>query len=428
MFIHLVAGMALAAGTPSGTFATHGDDRLKALIEDALGANPRVLRAFADYQAARHRGPQEAALPDPTVSFIQFARTVETRVGPQQRMLSVSQGIPGLGKRAVKSQLASKSAEVQDEVYSATKAEIVLRVKHAYYELGYLDRALAKTRADEGLLEHFEEIARRRYAQGFGLQADSLRLQAQIMRAVHRRQQLLGRRVDLEAALNSLRDVPADTEISEVFLPHVPDLDLERESLGAIGRQARSEVRAAFRRIEENEKLVHLARIRHRPDLTLGLAWGNIRARGAQTAGPPIPGDGKDSYAVSIGVTLPLFRRKYDAGIREAAERLHAARLAYRDSTSMMDAEIRSLSFRIENTESQIRLFETTLLPQAEQALESTLAAYATGAIEVTGLLDIQRTLLDVQLGLARLQADYLKAVADLERAIGAAVPEEVQS
>ena len=183
-----------------------------------------------------------------------------------------------------------------------------------------------------------------------------------------------------------------------------------------------------MRRIEENEKLVHLARIRHRPDLTLGLAWGNIRARGAQTAGSPIPGDGKDSYAVSVGVTLPLFRRKYDAGIREAAERLHAARLAYRDSTSMMDAEIRSLSFRIENTESQIRLFESTLLPQAEQALESTLAAYATGAIEVTGLLDIQRTLLDVQLGLARLQADYLKAVADLERAIGAAVPEEVQS
>ncbi len=428
MFIHLVAGMALAAATLSGTYATHGDERLEALIEDALGANPRVLGAFADYQAARHRGPQEAGLPDPTVSFTQFARTVETRVGPQQRMVSVSQGIPGLGKRAAKSQLASKSAEVHDELYSATRAEIVLRVKHAYYDLGYLDRALAKTREDEALLEHFEEIARRRYAQGFGLQADSLRLQAQIMHATHRRQQLLGQRVDLEAALNSLRDVPADSEIGEVSLPPLPDLNLERESLADIGRRERSEVRAAFRRIEETEKLVHLARIRHRPDLTLGLAWGNIRARGDQPAGVPLPGDGKDSYAVSVGLTLPLFRRKYDAGIREAAERVSAARLAYRDSTSTMEAEIRSLTFRIENIERQIRLFESTLVPQAEQALESTLAAYANGTVEVTGLLDIQRTLLDAQLGLARLQADYLKAVADLERAIGAAVPEEMHS
>ena len=93
----------------------------------------------------------------------------------------------------------------------------------------------------------------------------------------------------------------------------------------------------------------------------------------------PLPGDGKDSYAVSVGLTLPLFRRKYDAGIREAAERVSAARLAYRDSTSTMEAEIRSLTFRIENIERQIRLFESTLVPQAEQALESTLAAYANG-------------------------------------------------
>ena len=428
MFIHLACGVILAAATLSGPYATHGDERLKTLIKDALEANPRVLQAFADYQAARHRGPQEAGLPDPTVSFTQFARTVETRVGPQQRMLSVSQGIPALGKRAAKSQLASKSAEVQDEVYSAARAEIVLRVKHAYYDLGYLDRALAKTREDEALLGHFEEIARRRYAQGFGLQADSLRLQAQIMRAVHRRQQLLGQRVDLEASLNALRDVPADAELGEVFLPPLPDLNLERESLAGIGRRSRSEVRAALRRIEETEKLVHLARIRHRPDLTLGLAWGNVRARGAPLAGMRIPGDGKDSYAVSVGVSLPLFRRKYDAGIMEATERLSAARLAYRDSVSEMEAEIRSLSFRIENIARQIRLFESTLLPQAEQALESTLVAYASGTIEVTGLLDIQRTLLDVRLGLVRLQADYLKAVADLERVIGAAVPEEVRS
>ena len=428
MFMNLVAGLALAAGTPSGTYSTHDDERLKALIEEALKANPRVLQAFADYQAARHRVPQEAGLPDPTVSFTQFARTIETRVGPQQRMIGISQGIPGLGKRAAKSQLASKSVEVSDELYSAVRAEIVLRIKHAYYELGYLDRALAATLEDESLLEHFEEIARRRYAQGFGLQGDSLRLQALITHAIHRRQQLLGQRVDLEAALNSLRDVPADTAIVEVLLPHLPELELERESLAEIARQARPEIRAASRRIEETEKLVHLARIRHRPDFTVGLNWGNIRARGIQPSGMPIPGDGKDSYAVSVGLSLPLFRGKYDAGIREATERLSAARFAYRDSNSEMEAEIRSISFRIETIERQLRLFESTLVPQAEQALKSTEAAYSNGTIEVTGLLDIQRTLLDVQLGLARLQADYLKAVADLERTIGAAVPEEVPS
>ncbi len=422
MFMHLVATMAMVVAPPPQTYATHGDDRLEALVEEALRNNPEVLGAFAEYQATLHRVPQATAMPDPSVSITQFARTVETRVGSQQRMLALSQRIPGLGKRAAKGQLASKAAAVSDEMYQATRADIVLRVKHAYYDLGFLDRALATSREDESLLEHFEEIARRRYAQGFGLQGDVLRLQAQITSAIHRRQQLLGQRVDLEAVLNTLRDLPADTPVAEVRLTEIPTLTLERESLAEIGRRERPELKAAFLQIEEREKQMHLARLQHRPDFTVGLSWGNIRARGVTVADMPIPGDGKDSYAISVGLTLPLFRGKYDAGIREAAESFAAARFAYKDSARKMESEVRSISFRIETIEKQLDLFERALVPQAEQALRSTEDAYSNGTVEVTGLLDIQRMLLDVQLGVARLQADYLKAVADLERTIGSGV------
>ncbi len=425
MSLQLVVGLALTAATASGTHATYGDKRLQAFIAEALQANPRVLQAFTVYQAARHRAPQEAGLPDTTVSYTQFARTVETRVGSQARMLSVSQGIPGVGKRAAKSQLAAKASEVDDQLYSALRDEIVQQVKHAYYELGYVDRALAATREDAILLEHFEAIARRRYAQSLGLQGDALRLQAQITRALHERQQLLGQRVALEATLNSLRDVPAATPVVDVVLPDLPELDLDRDALAALGRQVQPGLRAAMRRIEEAEKLVHLAKIRHRPDLTVGLNWGNIRARGVQPSGLEIAGDGKDSYAVSVGLSLPLFRNKYDAGIREAVEQLSGARFAYRDVIGQMDAAIHSISFRIETIQRQIRLFETTLVPQVQQALTATEAGYSNGTVEVTGLLDLLRTLLDVQLGLARLQVDYLKAVADLERVLGAAVPQK---
>ena len=423
MFMHLVAALALAAAPPLQTYATHGDDRLAVLIKEALQDNPDVLRAFADYQAALHRVPQATAVPDPNLTVTQFARSVETRVGSQQRMLAVSQSIPGVGKRAVKGQLASKAAAVSDELYRATQAEVVLRVKHAYYDLGFLDRALSASQQDEALLEHFEEIARRRYAQGFGLQGDVLRLQAQITNALHRRQQLLAQRVDLEAVLNALRDRPADTPVAEVHFADLPALHLDLESLAAIARRERPELRAAFLEIEEREKSMHLARIQHRPDFTVGLTWGNVRARGSTATDMLIPGDGKDSYAISIGLTLPVFRGKYDAGIREAAERYAAARFAYRDSARSMESGVRAISFRIETIKRQLDLFERTLVPQAEQALRSTESAYSNGTVEVTGLLDSQRALLDVQLGLARLRADYLKAVADLERTIGSGVP-----
>ena len=39
-------------------------------------------------------------------------------------------------------------------------------------------------------------------------------------------------------------------------------------------------------------------------------------------------------------------------------------------------------------------------------------------------LLDGERVLLDVQLGLAQLDSDYMKSLAEMERAIGAPFPE----
>lgn len=416
---------ALAAPIQGADYATHGDPLLKALIEEALNSNAAVLEAVELSRAARQRVPQAAALPDPTLSATTFARSIETRAGPQRAALSISQRIPGAGKRSAGAQLAAKSAELQDELYRTARADTVRQLKHAYHDLAYVDAALEASREDEALLGHFEEIARLRYARGVGLQGDALRLQARITRAVHARLELEGERVRLESALNHLRAAPADTPLPEVRLAKLPDLQLNAETLARAGRRSGPEARETLTRVEQSEKRLHIARIRHRPDLSVGLSWGNIRGRGPLAGGVALGIDGKDSYALSVGLSLPLFRGKYDAGIREAAAGLTAARLAHADSGLRTESEVRATSFRIATIRRQRNLYERTLLPQTEQALETTLAAYSNGTVEVTALLEVRRMLLEVRVGLARLQADGLKALADLERILGAAVPEE---
>jgi outer membrane protein TolC len=68
-------------------------------------------------------------------------------------------------------------------------------------------------------------------------------------------------------------------------------------------------------------------------------------------------------------------------------------------------------------------LFERTLLPQAQQALRSTEAAYSAGTLGVLDLLDSERVLLEVKLGLERLAHEYMKALAEMERTIGEPFP-----
>ena len=111
--------------------------------------------------------------------------------------------------------------------------------------------------------------------------------------------------------------------------------------------------------------------------------------------------------------------------MREAVARLEAAKAAYRRTVNEVDAAVRSTGVRLTMIGERTALFERALLPQAEQALRSTEEAYSAGTIGVLDLLDSEEMLLDVQLGLARLESDYMQALADMERAIGSAFPEE---
>lgn len=406
------------------TYATHDDRDLAALIEEALARNPGVREAFSTYQAARRRVPQVTTLPDPTLALTQYARTPETRVGPQTAVLSLTQRFPWFGKLSDQGKVAAKQAAVYDELYRARRAEVIRQVKLAYFDLSYIDRALAITDEERKLLSHYETLAQSRYSQGFGLQQAVVKLQAEITRVLNRSRELMRQRVDAEAVLNTLRDRPPHDPVAAVEDLPRPAVEIDTETLYRLGRERRPEATAAFLQIETEEKKVHLARRQYFPDFMLGASWGNVLGRRDEVGrmSPP-QGNGKDVYSVTVGVNLPIFRSKYDAGVQEAAERFSASREAYRGVVNQVELSVRSIGFRLTTVEEQVALFERALLPQAEQALRSAEAAYSTGTTGVLDLLDSERVLLDARLGLARLETDYMKGLAEMERAIGTAFP-----
>ena len=410
-------------------YATNGDPTLAALVAEALEKNPQVREALWDYRAAHERVRQVSALPDPMLSVTRHLRTPETRVGPQTSGISVSQRIPWFGKLSDQGKVAAKQAAAREEMVRARRAEVVRQVKLAYYDLAYLDRAIAITAEEEQLLRHYESLAQARYSQGVGLQQAVVKLQAEITRVRFRRQELLRKRFDAETALNALRDQPVHASIPAVGPVDRPVVKVDREQLQQIARIGRPEVKAALLRVESDDDSVRLARRQYWPDVVVGAAWGRIGDR-QDLAGRmrPPPMNGKDVFSVTLGVNIPLYRSKYDAGIQAASARHSAARQAYRNAVNDVDVAVRSAGFALEMIEEQIALFRRALLPQAEQALRSTEEAYSTGTTGVLELLDSEEVLLDVRLGLARLQADYMKTLAEMERAVGSAFPLEESS
>ena len=158
--------------------------------------------------------------------------------------------------------------------------------------------------------------------------------------------------------------------------------------------------------------------------MTLSAGFVNIDARDDLAALAMLPQDnGKDSYRFSIGINLPIQRKKYRAGVAEATETLIARRKDYLDLRNEMEFSIRDQVIRMETLRGQIDLFERVLIPQAEQTLLSTESAYETGQVDALDLLDSERVLLEVRLINARYNVDFLRALTDLERALGIKFP-----
>ena len=77
--------------------------------------------------------------------------------------------------------------------------------------------------------------------------------------------------------------------------------------------------------------------------------------------------------------------------------------------------------FAVEDAQRRVRLYETTLVPQARQTYESLLSRYATGAGDAGFLdvLDSVQTLLMFELELVRAARDWQVGAADLEYLLG---------
>ena len=422
LFAGACAAMILVfAGPPALANPPALDD----LISEALERNPAIRGAFARYRAALQKAPQATGLPDPQLGVTQYARSPETRVGPQSTMLSISQRFPWLGKLRTQGEVAEKEAAAAAAMFEAQKDETVRRVKVSYWDLGYVDRAAEIAEEDLGVLRLYETLAQARYSQGVGLQQAALKLQAEITQDQNRLHALRRRRVDVESELNALRDRDPATPIGKVELPAPPGLDLDPDRLQTVARNNQPELAAALLRIESDEKRIDAARKQDYPDFTLGAGYALVKERRdlPGVLSPP-PSNGKDVYSVTVGVSLPIYRRKYRAAVFEATEKFLASKEGYRDLWNRVRADLRALAFDLETMRDQIRLFETTLLPQARQALISGETAYASGEIQALDLIDSRRVLFDVELGLTQLRVDYLKSLAELERAVGAPLAE----
>ena len=402
---------------------------LQQLVAEVLARNPDVARARHRAAAAAARAPQVRALPDPIAAINVFVLPPETRVGPQQLSVSIRQKLPWLGKLALKEQAALYAAAAAEADIETIRLDLLTETRRLAYELSFLDAHEAIVKAERGALARFEKAAQARYAAGTGLQQEIVRIQTQITRTDTRLLDIAERRASLLAALNALRDRPADEPVGALALspsgdqggenlpePRAPVFD--RAGLRRHARARRPELAAADAEIARRQTLIELAEKSFRPDVTLGFSYTAVGRRddAAGRANPP-PDNGDDVFALTGSFNLPVWRRKLEAGVEEAQAGRWAAEENKRRILAGIERSIGDLTARIPLLFEHWQLLETVLRIQAREALRSAETAYSTGKLNAVDLLDAEVVLFEVRIATVRTRTDFAVAQAELERA-----------
>jgi outer membrane protein TolC len=353
----------------------------------------------------------------------------ETRTGPQVLTLSWVQALPWLGKFDLKEQAALLEASALHSDVEAARLELVTTVRSLYYDLAFFTRYKEITQDFLGHLRQHEEISQSRYATGIGASQDVVKIQAELTLAENLLLDIDQRRIDLEARLNDLRDRPASTVVLPAALPAGEEFRLDFRALREIAEQSRPEVTAVEARIAANEVRFKLAEKDFKPDFKVGLTYTFVDPRDdpAGVLNPP-DGNGDDIFGIQGGVSIPIWRKKLNAGKEQANELELSALEAKREVLAGIEAAIGDLLQRIPLAWQQLRLLEDILVLQAEESVKSAQSGYVSGTFNALDLLDAEHVLFEAETAIARARADYAIRLAQLEGQLGRPLPQSPTS
>ncbi|MCA9398915.1 MAG: TolC family protein [Candidatus Omnitrophica bacterium] len=390
------------------------------LIKEAENNNPKIQQAFHTWKAAEYKIKSVKSLPDPMATYGYFGEEVQTRVGPQEQKFGASQKIPFPGKLGLKGKAQAKQAQMLQQQYEAVKNEVIKDVKFVFYDLYWVDKAIEVNEEEKEILEKLENVAQRKYESNLVPQQAVIKAQVELSKIIEKLFLLKQNRQTLTVKMNSLLNRPMSQEMAKISQISNQEFDYTLEDIVKRTNHSRQEMVSANLAVEKAEYEKSLARMNYLPDFTLGAEYIEIGGGTTTQAN-----DGEDAWIGMVSVNVPIWFGKLKSEVEEKKAELAAAQENQKNVANQVSFEAQDFYFKITTYKDIVLLYETALVPQAEQAFDSTQISFETGTVSFLDWLDTERTYLQTRLAYYKAITDYNKSIAFLERVIGGSLQGE---
>ena len=386
-----------------------GQSELDNYLKIGAENNPGLKAKFSEYNAALEKVPQVGALPDPTASFGYFISPLETRVGPQRAKLGINQMFPWFGTLNAQEDVAIQRAKAKYEVFEEAKSKLFFDIKSAYFNIYFVKKGIDITRENISILNTFQQLALIKIETGKASAVDEMRVEMEINELENQLAYLVDSKWALEVQFNKLLNQSIENSIITPNLLWDKNLDLSKDViLDSILNQNHLVKQLDFKIASwRNQEVV--AKKLGAPKLSIGVDYAFI----GNSANPNLGSEnGRDAILFpKIGISIPIYRKKYKAMFNEATLYAEANEFKKVDKQNQLTSLFEKGFKDYKDGNRRILLFAKQLI-LADKSLSILLAAYSSDGENFEEVLRMERKVLKYTLELDKARADKNAAAA----------------
>jgi outer membrane protein, heavy metal efflux system len=422
---------------------------LESLLARADSANASLQAARDRVRAASARVRPAAAWADPMlmagIENLPLGAMKESSMGTTSssgavepmtmKVVGVTQTIPYPGKLGLRRRAAEREVDAARASADASRLAVARDVRTSFFELAYIDRALAIVERNRAVLGDVIQVTEAHYSSGTGGQQDVLKARVEAARLGETASALLEERRATSAELNATLNRDDTTSIPSAVVPEriaqaaiaadPTRVRFAAQTLGArtvdwpfpplsdlqdLAVRQNPTLRESEANIAAQTARAELARKGSRPDFDVSFRYGQRNQ---------LP----DMIAAEVSIPLPIHKRaRQDQEVEEARAELSAMESDRLAKVNSIRAQVARLVSQLERSRTQLAIYTKAILPQGGAAATAALASYQSGKTDLLTVLDNQNTLFTYEMEYYRSLSDFAKNLAELEQVVGSEI------
>lgn len=367
----------------------------------AFAQNPELAAAGREVGVAEGERRQAGLLPNPELSW----EAEDTRRDTRTTTVTLSQPFELGGKRGARVAVATTGQAIAQLELERQRNGLRADVVQAFHTALRAQTALELAQQSQALTERGLRVVQGRVTAGQASPVEATRAQVQLAQAQSEVGRAASQRSVAYQALARLTGSPLATFDHLQAAKLSPGAAPTAEALLDKVEQT-AEWRLAAAQVERGEASLGSEKAQGIPDLTVSLGSQYSRE------------DRERVNVVGLSMPLPLFDRN-QGNVLVAARRADQARDLRNAVELRLRSETRSALSQWATAMQEVQAYDRTILPSAQQAVDTATRGFEMGKFAFLDVLDAQRTLIEARgLYLAALAA-ATDARAQLERVYG---------